>query len=376
MIESNHILFTIICVFGCQALLFSGLIIFKKPRHLANVFLALLVFFYALIPLNIVVVNVLKDYDLLYVFRYIQMEMLFGIGPCLYFYTRCVTHPKFRFQRRHLIHFIPVVLEFIFYRTAIYRIGSDGLYLENRPLYSYVYLTEQWLGVASILIYSIISLSLLITYRDLLKEYYSKIENLSYRWLQTPIILFAGFFIYWQVLTEIDRIFFQNTYRAFYFLPHFVMLSMVTCWLGFKGYLEKEKIVVYLKPFQVKAKKETIQKDQVFLTKLEAVMKKDQPYLYPDLNLSMLAALLELKPRELSAKINQNCNQNFYDLINSYRVENFKNRLKSRESNQLSLLGHAYESGFNSKSTFNHVFKKNMQQTPSEYLKSLKKASE
>jgi hypothetical protein len=67
-------------VFGLQAMVFSALILLKKPRRLANTFLALLVFFYALIPLNIVLVNVLKDYDLLHVFRYIQMEMLLGFG--------------------------------------------------------------------------------------------------------------------------------------------------------------------------------------------------------------------------------------------------------------------------------------------------------
>ena len=97
--------------------------------------------------------------------------------------------------------------------------------------------------------------------------------------------------------------------------------------------------------------------------------------LNPDLNLAMLADLLEMKPKLLSSKINQNFNQNFYDVINSYRVKAFKKRLQSSERDKLSLLGHAYECGFYSKSTFNHVFKKMTQQTPSEYLTTLKKAS-
>jgi AraC-like DNA-binding protein len=67
---------------------------------------------------------------------------------------------------------------------------------------------------------------------------------------------------------------------------------------------------------------------------------------------------------------------NFYDLINSFRVEEFKSRLQSAEKDKMSLLGHAYESGFNSKSTFNHVFKKITQQTPSQYFKTIKNTSE
>ncbi len=131
MVTSNPILFTVICVFALQAMILSGFIAFKRPRRLANIFLALLVFFYALMALNIVVVNVLKDRGMLDVFRYIQMEMIYGIGPSLYFYTICITTPKFEFKKIHYLHFLPLALEFIFYRTAIYRIGADGLYLEE-----------------------------------------------------------------------------------------------------------------------------------------------------------------------------------------------------------------------------------------------------
>ncbi len=376
MISSNSVLFTIICVFGFQAIVFSGLILLKKPRRLGNTFLALLIFFYALIPINIVVVNVLKDYDLLYVFRYIQMEMLYGIGPCLYFYTKCITTPSFRFKRKHFIHFVPFLLEFIFYRTAIYRIGSDGLYLDEMPVASYVYLTEQWLGVISILIYSFISLSILIKYRDRLKEYYSKIEHLSYRWLRIPILFFAGYFIYWKILTEIDRFVFDRSLREYYFLPNFVMLSMVTCWLGFKAYIQKEREVIQLKPFEKKSTSSPIEKDEKFLAELKQLMEQKKPHLNPELNLSTLADLLDIKPKELSYKINQNCKKNFYDLVNSYRVETFKARLQSSGAEKMSLLGHAFESGFNSKSTFNHIFKKFTELTPSQYLKKLKNTSE
>ena len=151
-------------------MILSGLVAFKKPRTLANIFLAILVFFYALIAINIVVVNVMKDNDLLHIFRYMQLEMIYGIGPALYFYTKCITQPKFEFSKKDFLHFIPLLLEFIFYRTSIYRTGSDGLYLDVMPTNSYIYLTQQWLGVISIWTYSIASLIILKKYHKQIKE--------------------------------------------------------------------------------------------------------------------------------------------------------------------------------------------------------------
>ena len=375
MVTSNPVLFTIICVLAIQAMILSGLIAFKQPRRPANTFLALLVFFYALMALNIVLVNVLKDRGMLDVFRYIQLEMIYGIGPSLYFYTKCITHPEFKFKKIHYLHFLPLALEFIFYRTSVYRIGSDGLYLEELPVYSYVYLIQQRIGVLSILVYSIISLVILVKYQDQLKDYYSKIANHSLRWLQTPIIIYAGYIIFWEILTEIDRFVFEKSLREYYFLPNFVMLAIVTCWIGFKGYIQKESNLVHIGAFPKKSKVENEQKDEVFLSKLRQLMEHEKPYLNPDLNLSMLSESLHMKPRQLSSKINQNCNQNFYDVVNSYRVKAFIKRLQSPERDKLSLLGHAYECGFYSKSTFNHVFKKTMKLTPSEYLRKLKNTS-
>jgi len=378
MITSNSILFTIISVFALQAIVLSALIFFKRPKILAQKFLAMLTFFYAIMALNIVLVNVLKDYNMLGVFRYIQLEMLYGIGPALYFYTKSVTNTSFKFSRKYFIHFLPLVLEFIFYRTSIYRNGADGLYQNPIPGISYVYLTEQWIGVISIIIYSIISLRLLFNHQVLLKQYYAKLDKHSFDWLKIPIIIYASFFILWNIVTEIDRFVFDRNLREYYFLPTFVILSIICTWIAFKGYLRKHESSLALKvlkdaPQKVKV---PVKKDTAFIEKLEQVMQNEKPYLNTDINLTKLSELLQMKPKVVSLKINQNCSKNFYDLINSYRIEEFKERLKSSDKQKLSLLGLAYECGFNSKSTFNLVFKKTTQLTPSQYLKEIENTSE
>jgi len=375
MITSNSILFTIICVCGIQAIVLSGLIAFKHPKRLSNIFLALLIFFFSLIVVNIVLVNVLKDKNMLSVYRYLQLEMLFGIGPSLYFYTKCIINTNFKFKRIYYLHFLPLVLEFIFYRTAFYRIGSDGLYLDDMPFYSYIYLTQQWLGVISILTYSFICLAILVKYQKQLKEYYSKIENISLSWLQTPIIVYASFFIFWNILTEVDRFIFSHSLREYYFLPSFAILSIATCWIGFKGYLQKERDLIFIKQSSKKRKEKVVIKDKEFISKLNELMDTQKPYLNPELNLGMLADLLEMKPKQVSLKINDNYAQNFYDLVNSYRIKEFKKMIESFKFEKFSILGLAFESGFNSKSTFNNVFKKQTQLTPTQYIRNLKNES-
>ena len=64
---------------------------------------------------------------------------------------------------------------------------------------------------------------------------------------------------------------------------------------------------------------------------------------------------------------------NFNELINTYRIQAVKERLIDPGYSHLSILGIAFESGFNSKATFNRAFKQFTQQTPSEFLKSKKK---
>ena len=375
MITSNSILFTIICVCGFQAIILSILNFLKKPKSLAQKFLAMLIFFYAIMALNIVLVNVLKDFDILYVFRYVQLEMLYGIGPALYFYTKSITQPSFKFSRKNLWHFFPLVIEFIFYRTAWYRNGADGLYLDTTPNITYVYLTQQWIGVISIIVYSIIALRILYKDQEKLKQYYSKIENYSYRWLQLPIIIYASFFIVYNIISEIDRFVFERILREYYFLPSFVILAVINCWIGFKGYVLKERLDFPLPSISESTEDKTLDRDEVFLSKINTLMETQKPYLNPELNLSMLAELLAMKPKQVSSKLNQSSAMNFYDFINSYRIKEFKQRVASSQLQKFSLLGLAYDCGFNSKSTFNTVFKKHVQMTPSQYVKSIKNTS-
>ncbi len=98
-------------------------------------------------------------------------------------------------------------------------------------------------------------------------------------------------------------------------------------------------------------------------------MINSKPYLDSELNLIKLAELLSFTPHQLSYIINTGFKVNFFHFINNYRVEEAKQLLLNHKKDNLSILGIAYESGFNSKTSFNTTFKKITGQTPSEFKK-------
>ena len=98
-------------------------------------------------------------------------------------------------------------------------------------------------------------------------------------------------------------------------------------------------------------------------------MATEKPYLDADLSLPELANRLAIPSHHLSRVINEQFEANFFDFINQYRIEEVKVRIDNPEYQNLSLLGIAFECGFNTKSAFNRVFKKMTGFTPSEYRK-------
>lgn len=111
------------------------------------------------------------------------------------------------------------------------------------------------------------------------------------------------------------------------------------------------------------------EKAQKLLQKLETLMEEEKIFLNPTLNLQQLSMHLEIPPHQLSQLLNQYRGESFSDFINSYRVAYFKKAVTDPANAHLSLLGIAFESGFNSKAAFNDVFKKKTGLTPSDFVR-------
>lgn len=103
-------------------------------------------------------------------------------------------------------------------------------------------------------------------------------------------------------------------------------------------------------------------------SRLRKYMEEEEPFLNPKLSLRDLAQNMEIHPNQLSLLLNTSFNQNFNSFVNDYRINYFKKLLEQQSAANYTLIGLAYESGFNSKTVFNTYFKKVEGITPKEYL--------
>ena len=104
--------------------------------------------------------------------------------------------------------------------------------------------------------------------------------------------------------------------------------------------------------------------------KLKILHLVEQEKAYQDAELSLVQMAKQLKTNItiLSKVINQGFGKNFNDFVNHYRIEAVKEKLQAGEQKTQTLLGIAYDCGFNSKATFNRAFKKATGASPKEWM--------
>ncbi|WP_062058264.1 AraC family transcriptional regulator [Aquimarina longa] len=106
--------------------------------------------------------------------------------------------------------------------------------------------------------------------------------------------------------------------------------------------------------------------------KIESLLVNDKVYTNPNLGLLHFLNESNLKKEIVHQYLNDHDYENFQDLINSHRIEDFKERLVNAGFDKFDLFSIAKECGFKSKATFYRVFKKKENITPREYLQKIK----
>lgn len=375
MILPTTVAITIISLFCLQALLFILLLLFKKPCTQANVLLSLLLGFFALTAFNLASFYVLVLLGYIQIIPYFQLELLFGLGPSLYLYTKSVTNPCYKISRLEYLHFLPVLLEFIYYRTSWYRNGTISFTESNRNTLNWIFIVEQWSGTITASIYIAGSLILLYNYHVWVNNNYANLHRKTLKWLMKPVIAYASFWVLWHIIRLADLYIYSDAYRGFYFYPMFIILSAITCWIGYKGYVNTQiEAVGFLASGKLHTKSSTpfLASPSVTGQLIRDVMEKDKLYLDMDLNMDSFSNKLGLNPKQVSKVINSELNMNFHEFVNQYRVLEFMDRLKQPSHQKFNIWGHALESGFASKSTFNHIFKKYSKLTPKAYYQQIR----
>ncbi|MGW9685068.1 helix-turn-helix domain-containing protein [Flagellimonas sp. 2504JD1-5] len=325
--------------------------------------------------------------------NYYLVNLSFALAPLIYFYFRSITNPKKKFSSKDLTHFIPVsILILIHLCILIYDANQEGF---NTTQNGYLVINFQWkyldpivalLSIVQMIAYLVLSFQALYGYREKIQHYFSNTYKLELNWLRLFLIIYTFLFAYYSIQIVVNATIADLSWIQEWW--YYLLSGIAIIYVGIKGYftdlgvlkrldvqtfLEDKKELEIVEEIESRSKKiELPKKLQQHKDKIESYFKENKPYLEPDLTLVSLAKKMGTTREELSETINKGFNLKFNDFINYYRIEEFKDSLAQGKHQQLSLIGIAYECGFNSKATFNRAFKKALNTSPSEYLKTLK----
>lgn len=290
----------------------------------------------------------------------------FGFGPLIYFYVKSLISHPFEFKKLDYLHFIPVCIQAALYFYLRFQPYEFKKWFWENVHYTITYRIEfdgTWI---SLLIYLLLSIKLIIRYQHWLVNNYSEVSKFKLNWLKIILGILLLLSLQWLVeiiLRDYFNLFFNYDYSI-------QLLGIIALVLGIGGIRQANLTVV---GFQ-KTTQDTEQKnidfviDDGILKLISEWMDKEKSFLNPTLTLSDFSKELKLNPKIVSKHINIGLKKSFNDFVNEYRVAEVKRKMKSTDIEKFTLLAIAYESGFNSKTTFNRIFKDLTGSTPSEYL--------
>ena len=332
--------------------------------------------------------------------KYLDYPYLLGLnmplplihGPFLYLYTTSVTNQVKNFKIS-ILHFSPVLISYLSIIPFLQLPLEDKVlvYKNQGQGFETLTLVTTLAVFCSGIVYVIWSLLLLKKHKKNILNQFSYTERINLYWLR--YLIYGIGFIWIFVLYGNDELIFSSVVFFVIFIGYFGInqAGVFTKKLTFpfdnenssntNGFeilknlnnsLEIEnELIKDNKPTKY-VKSGLNQETAIEIHELLTLkMNEEQLFTNPELTLIELAQILETHPNNLSQVINTFEGKNFYDYINSKRIELFIKYITLPENKKYTLLSLAFDCGFNSKSSFNKYFKKVTNQTPSEYINSL-----
>lgn len=305
------------------------------------------------------------------------------IGPLLYFYVRSFKEEiTWRKAWPHLVLFGLYIINAYFLFTEV---GLKYPFTPNvppevldHPLSFYPVLGR----LIQRLVYYWLAMRVLIRYQRSIRQLFSDTSRINLGWVRWLINGYLVFVIvtiiaYSLILKYPERfslwvLMIGSVVSVYIYLAAWKGISQSTLW-QLKPEIKKEVIekemqeaekMVTVKPVKVVS---TEKRFDDIVSKIILLMEREKLFLETELTLLDLANKLELPSYQVSLAINEGLNKSFYDVINGYRVEEAKRLLADPKNLNYTILSVGFEAGFNSKTTFNTVFKKFTGLTPTDF---------
>ncbi|MCJ8319622.1 MAG: AraC family transcriptional regulator [Colwellia sp.] len=329
-------------------MIFGSFLIWKNVRYRGLCYLLILAACSMVFNLLEEVVNTREWYLITPIF-------LLGKGPLFYLFVYHLIYPEKLLNNKRFIHLLPLLIALPFTQWTQLVIG---------------------LGTLSQLIYAYLSIQLIFAYHRASFSMRSDADSLQLFWLVKVLIAFL-------VVGALDLIrlnlqpyialelnlagqLFENS--AILLLFSFLIYKAVQHPKLFNGMSDFE----FLNDNNNNKKQSVPENEaltQSIFNSLEKLIREKSLHYKPRLSLNDLAQETGLHTREISQAINQSADCSFCDYINKLRVESLKSKLLSNKDSKIAILDMAFDVGFNSKSSFNLIFKRETGVTPTQFIK-------
>lgn len=356
---------------GISQSFFAGMLIStKKPFTIANRLMAAWMF---LICTELVIALLNSRVIEMYAFHFIS----FTYGPLLYLYVRFMTDPGRKFNWLALLHFIPFVVfltvSVIFRELPLMKdlrnFFNPDRFISLRIVYSTCFFL-------SVTVYSLLAFVLIGKHQRKLKDLVSYTSGvITLNWLKVLSISYYVTFLALFILGGLNMI-----GNFIPFDPYFVVFGFITIFSFAFSFYAIRQPVIYGHEVSViddenngreteKYVRSGLRDKQAeeYLEKLISVMETDKPYLNRNLSIQDLSQLTGISRHYITQVLNEKHGKNFFTFINEYRVKDVISRFNDPKNNHFTILAIAFDAGFNSKTTFNSIFKSLTGVTPSEY---------
>lgn len=363
----------IIAIIGLVQSLF-GILIFsaKRPRHIS--------FYFLIVWLSLIAIFLgarLLPFQVIEYFKPGIFPTLFLFGPLLYLYISSLTIENYKWRPALLLHLIPFVLICI-HRSLIrvVPINSSSDLSEN-PFYIYnkIYYS---IFIVSLFIYWFFSLKTVYRHKKNIPNNFSNYTRKNtLNWSVFVLSLFLVLFVVDFSMFYIHKMFGIEILSLSILPVNLTLFTFIMIFFGInQNAIYPERKVVFRTDSDEKEVVSANKSDRGLLDEKQTellsaaifqYLKSKKPYLNPEFNLQMMADDLDISREKLSYFINNAQQKNFYKFINEFRVEDVKEKLLDPALSHYTVLGIGLECGFNSKTSFNRIFKEETGLTPSEY---------
>lgn len=332
-----------------------------SPRWRSNRYLALMLFFFAyrLAAELLFELGVASVHNWGY---HVLLEFNWVYGPLLYCFVASLCDPGFQLKGRQWWHFLPAGVEFMFSNF----IKAQNFFWDGTAE------SLSWAGYWGYVLWEhtpfqlLVSFGLVLGYAFISGRILQKalLREEEGRWLQQVLTVYKAYAVLVLIAGLADYLFFDYAFHPFFIFPTYIGMAAITYWLGLQGFARRNQAILLRRRVQ----EEQLSEYEALARQLTALMEEQHLYRNPDLTLAALSAEMGIQPYQLTHLLNGHFQQNFNDFVNTYRVAEVHRLAGDPAYAHLSLMGIAFEAGFNSKATFNRAVKKVTGKTPKELL--------